>query len=238
MSKRVQPTWLPNSSAPRPQLKLYNSLTRQKEIFVPADGNNVTWYSCGPTVYDASHMGHARSYISFDILRRVLTSYFGYNVLYVMNITDIDDKIIKRARQQHLYDKYLAGSKTRTLEQLLDDQNEVMNTFNKTVRNNTDPDKKIMLYKLLVKLASAIDTLTEAVEANSLDRIELARQGFLEDARDPISNWLDAKHGSSVTEQSIFETLPRYWEDEFHKDMTALNVSKQKLRDFVFEMMK
>lgn len=51
------------------------------------------WYSCGPTVYDSSHMGHARSYISFDILRRVMTDYFGYNILYCMNITDIDDKV-------------------------------------------------------------------------------------------------------------------------------------------------
>lgn len=235
MSKRVQPTWQhPNASALRPQLKLYNSLTRQKEIFVPADGNNVTWYSCGPTVYDASHMGHARSYISFDILRRVLTNYFGYNVLYVMNITDIDDKIIKRARQQHLYENYLAESKARSLEQLLGDQNEVMETFNETVRTNTDADKKIMLDKLLVRLVSAVDTLTEAVKANSADRIRLARQGFLEDARDPISNWLDAKFGSTVTDQSIFETLPRYWEDEFHKDMTALNVSKLRF----FQMMK
>lgn len=56
----------------------------------------VKWYICGPTVYDSSHMGHARAYLSFDILRRVMQHYFGYDVHYVMNITDIDDKIIKR----------------------------------------------------------------------------------------------------------------------------------------------
>lgn len=61
MSKRSQPSWSPPvNSVKTPVLKLYNSLTRQKEKFVPADGNNVNWYSCGPTVYDASHMGHAR----------------------------------------------------------------------------------------------------------------------------------------------------------------------------------
>nr|CAH7726848.1 unnamed protein product [Callosobruchus chinensis] len=107
MSKRSQPNWAPPEADDKPVLKLYNSLTRQKEVFVPINGNRVTWYSCGPTVYDASHMGHARSYITFDILRRVLTDYFGYNVFYVMNITDIDDKIIKRARQNHLYEKYV-----------------------------------------------------------------------------------------------------------------------------------
>lgn len=61
MSKRNQPTWqAPEPTQNEPKLRLFNSLTRQKELFIPADGNNVTWYSCGPTVYDASHMGHAR----------------------------------------------------------------------------------------------------------------------------------------------------------------------------------
>lgn len=58
-------------------LKLYNSFTRTKVPFVPLSGNRVGWYICGPTVYDSSHLGHARNYVSFDILRRVLTSYFG-----------------------------------------------------------------------------------------------------------------------------------------------------------------
>ena len=69
--------------------RVHNSFSRKVEDFVPRDpaGLRVNWYSCGPTVYDAAHMGHARSYISFDILRRVLANYFGYNVEYVMNIT-------------------------------------------------------------------------------------------------------------------------------------------------------
>ena len=56
------------------------------------NGNTIHWYSCGPTVYDKSHMGHARSYVSFDIIRKILKNYFGYNVFYQINITDIDDK--------------------------------------------------------------------------------------------------------------------------------------------------
>lgn len=107
-TKRTQPAWhKPTPEKEAPKLKLYNSLTKSKEEFVPQNGNRVTWYNCGPTVYDASHMGHARTYLSFDILRRVLQNYFGYDVFYVMNITDIDDKIIKRARQNHLYDNYV-----------------------------------------------------------------------------------------------------------------------------------
>jgi cysteinyl-tRNA synthetase len=125
-------------------LQLLNSFTHVKQPFAPLAGNRVGWYICGPTVYDASHLGHARNYVSFDVLRRVMTSYFGcasagsrsirlpsavrvhphtrgaqpraaacacqrsrppadaatassYDVLFVENVTDIDDKIILRA---------------------------------------------------------------------------------------------------------------------------------------------
>jgi len=54
----------------------------------------VKWYLCGPTVYDSSHLGHARTYIGQDIIKRIMRDYFGYNVKVCMNITDIDDKII------------------------------------------------------------------------------------------------------------------------------------------------
>lgn len=77
----------------RPSLKVYNSLTRSKVPFVSRQPNLVTWYNCGPTVYDDSHMGHARNYVTQDVLRRILSDYFGYNVHFVMNITDIDDKV-------------------------------------------------------------------------------------------------------------------------------------------------
>eukprot|EP00903_Cladosiphon_okamuranus_P021396 g19666.t1 len=80
-------------------LKVFNSLTRTKTRFVPKDPSQVLWYMCGPTVYAPSHMGHARTYLHFDILRRVMTDFFGYDVTLCMNITDIDDKIITRANE-------------------------------------------------------------------------------------------------------------------------------------------
>jgi hypothetical protein len=58
-------------------LRLLNSFTHAKQPFTPLAGNRVGWYICGPTVYDASHLGHARNYVSFDVLRRVMSSYFG-----------------------------------------------------------------------------------------------------------------------------------------------------------------
>lgn len=88
-----------------------------------------------------------RSYISFDILRRVLADYFNYNIFYVMNITDIDDKIIKRARQNYLYDKYVAEN--HPLDQLLADHDAVLVEFNEVVAKNTDADKKTLLDKIL-----------------------------------------------------------------------------------------
>lgn len=83
-------------------LVLYNTLTKKYEEFIPNNKNQVKIYICGPTVYDSPHIGHARTYISFDIIRRVLRDYFKYDVLFVMNITNIDDKIIKRAAERNI----------------------------------------------------------------------------------------------------------------------------------------
>lgn len=79
-------------------LKIYNSLTRQKETFQPIEANKVRMYVCGMTVYDLCHVGHARVMVVFDMIARHLRS-TGYDVHYVRNITDIDDKIIKRANE-------------------------------------------------------------------------------------------------------------------------------------------
>jgi len=78
------------------ELYLYNSLTRKKERFEPINPGEISLYVCGMTVYDMCHLGHARSMVSFDVIVRFLRS-LGYNVKFVRNITDIDDKIIKRA---------------------------------------------------------------------------------------------------------------------------------------------
>jgi cysteinyl-tRNA synthetase len=88
-------------------MKLYNTLTRKKEKFKPVDQENVKIYSCGPTVYNYFHIGNARPFIIFDTLRRFL-EYKGYNVSFVQNFTDIDDKMIKRAEEEGISVKELA----------------------------------------------------------------------------------------------------------------------------------
>ena len=80
-------------------IKIYNTLTRQKEEFKPLKEGNVGMYVCGPTVYDAPHIGHARSAYVFDVIRRYLI-YKGYKVKFVRNVTDIDDKIINKAKEE------------------------------------------------------------------------------------------------------------------------------------------
>ena len=77
-------------------MKIYNSMTRQKEEFVPLHENTVNMYSCGPTVYNFFHLGNARPFIIFDQLRRYF-EYRGYKVNFVQNFTDIDDKMINKA---------------------------------------------------------------------------------------------------------------------------------------------
>lgn len=82
-------------------MKIFNTMTRRKEEFVPLDKNEVKIYACGPTVYNYIHIGNARPLCVFDVLRRYL-EYRGYNVKFVQNFTDVDDKIIKRANEEGL----------------------------------------------------------------------------------------------------------------------------------------
>jgi len=93
-------------------IQVFNSLTRKKEEFIPLAPPSLKIYTCGVTVYDESHIGHARSLYIFDVIRRYL-QYRGFSVKFVRNITDIDDKIINRANElkvnwKELVAKYIA----------------------------------------------------------------------------------------------------------------------------------
>lgn len=97
-------------------IKIFNTLTKKKETFIPLNPPQVTMYICGPTVYNYIHIGNARSAVVFDTIRRYL-QYRGYQVKYVSNFTDVDDKIIKAAREKEvtpkqLVTKYIAAYQT------------------------------------------------------------------------------------------------------------------------------
>ena len=85
-------------------MKIYNSLTREKEEFVPIKPGKVGMYVCGPTVYDEPHIGHGRSAYIFDCIRRYL-KHKKLKVMLVKNVTDVDDKIIEKARREKLTTK-------------------------------------------------------------------------------------------------------------------------------------
>jgi len=108
-------------------VRLYNTLTGQKEPFEPADPNHARVYVCGPTVYDYAHLGHARCYVVYDVLVRHLRSN-GMKVTYVRNITDVDDKILKRASETKTEPTALA---TRFAEAYSEDMHRL---------GNVDPD--------------------------------------------------------------------------------------------------
>lgn len=222
MAKRTQPNWNLEIGKPTPALKLYNSLTRKKEVFTPLNGNKILWYSCGPTVYDASHMGHARSYISFDIMRRVLSDYFGYDVLYVMNITDIDDKIIKKARKEYLFKKYI--NEKKEVGDVLEDTKAALKLLIVKAQQTNDESVREMLNKLGNSVDSAIKNLELAIKDNNNDGINNNLQILLQTAKDPIAEKLDKEYSSSVNENSIFTDLARHWESKFHEDMDSLNI--------------
>ncbi len=92
-------------------IRVYNTLTRTKEEFVPRDPGKVAMYVCGPTVYNHIHIGNARTFLSFDVIRRYLES-CGFDVTFVQNITDVDDKIIKRATEEGRSSAELAAEYT------------------------------------------------------------------------------------------------------------------------------
>lgn len=153
-------------------------------------------------------MGHARCYISFDIIRRVLKDYFQFNVKFVQNITDIDDKIIKRARQNYLWTEFVEQFDKQA--NLKDDLEKAKELYRTKIQNEQDPARKAMLEK----------QLDEAGQLNDLSNLEQ----FIKNGRNVYLEYLDKTKGESVTDNSIFTELPRKFEDDFYEDMKALNV--------------
>ncbi|KIJ61294.1 hypothetical protein HYDPIDRAFT_96924 [Hydnomerulius pinastri MD-312] len=252
-----QPPWkIPARQAEEPVLKLFNSLTKSKTEFVPRNGRLVKWYNCGPTVYDASHMGHARNYVTQDILRRVMSDYFGYDVHFVMNITDIDDKIILRARQNHLFDNFRSQTSSLTPElitkvkdawrsHILDKVSKGLPEDIRPTTENVDAEwpriveftqdkaRKAECLKRDEKFDMHLSAATRTFSALSVAQGKLPGQydreiahSLLDESRDILSASLDKELKDTVTDPSIFRALAAYWENDFFKDMERLRVRK------------
>lgn len=100
-------------------IRVYNTLARAKEEFVPRDAGKVAMYVCGPTVYNHIHIGNARTFLTFDVVRRYLT-FRGYDVRFVQNITDVDDKIINRAAEEARTPAEVATEYTQAFQSAMD----------------------------------------------------------------------------------------------------------------------
>ncbi|KAJ2140587.1 cysteinyl-tRNA synthetase [Coemansia sp. RSA 678] len=266
-SSSNRPVWnQPESTYPQTGLKVFNSLTKSKVPFVPREGNNVSWYGCGPTVYDAAHMGHACNYVTFDIIRRIMEDYIGYDMSVVMNITDVDDKIILRARQKYLLKQYQDDA-SLSPEQVVDDVTAAFNEFvNKHFKDFVESriGKKVATSEDWKEFVAAVDQGKDAVFvasdektpmrycaastafwALSVARLHLSEGKARPDemlmltnsAEDIMSPWLDRQHGAEVTDQRIFRDLAAFWEKDFFEDMDALNVRRPHVLTRVSEFM-
>lgn len=246
-----QPQWYQpeNKNNSKPTLKIYNSLTRSKNEFYPNKPGHITWYSCGPTVYDHSHMGHARNYVSTDICRRILQDYFGYNIKFVQNVTDIDDKIIIAARQQYLFEEKLVKNYKEINDELKTKAKEYLQFY---VSKNL-PEFEGDLAKDFITWSNDIKNLCEIVKdkpkfpmyvkaaklahESIYETKDISLEKFLDSIKDVAMPHLDKEFGATVTDPQVFRKLPSYWEKRYNEDMARLNVLPPSVTTRVSEYM-
>jgi cysteinyl-tRNA synthetase len=130
-------------------ISIYNTLTKKKELFQTIEPGKVLMYVCGPTVYDSCHIGHARSVVVFDVIFRYLKTQ-GYDVVYVRNFTDIDDKIIRRAAEVRIDPKALADKYIQEFYQDMDALRVERASFEPRVTEHID-DVVQLIEKLIAK---------------------------------------------------------------------------------------
>lgn len=187
-------------------LQIYNTLTRQKEAFKPLVAGKVGMYVCGITIYDYCHVGHARTYVSFDVMNRFLR-HSGFDVTYVRNITDVDDKIIKRANENGEAIDALTVRMTKAMHEDFDALNMLPADIEPTVTGHMD-EIIAMIERLIEKkhayVASNGDVLFDvstfeqygALSQQDLDMLQAgARVDVAEGKDDPLDFvlWKKAK---------------------------------------------
>ncbi|KAI6785025.1 cysteine--tRNA ligase-like protein [Emericellopsis cladophorae] len=226
-------------------LKLVNSLQPGNPVpFEPIEKGKVSWYGCGPTVYDKSHLGHARNYVSTDIIRRILMHYFTYDVNFVMNITDIDDKIIIKARRQRLLE--LEKKKQYSQEELqklalaafqayaksnlplLVKEGEELTESNYNERRDGGYGKVLAGAALSGDGKPGDDEAKVKMHIGNMDAASVAMKNkkIFPGTDEILLPYLDSLYKETIdtADQTMFTDLTRSMEDLFHEDMDALNV--------------
>ncbi len=235
-----------------PSIRIFDSLTKEKTPFSKAerDGKAVTWYTCGPTVYDEPHLGHARSAVSLDILRRVMRDYFQFKVRFVMNVTDVDDKIVLKGRYQ-----YLGARLQKEIESMerskaaaeaisagraalkhylsshlpLVSSDTTAETYSEEANRayshlaESEPSDQNAKLKMHIKNCQSAAEALFALEKAPDDS---PLSDFFDGAKDVLHPYLDHLYGSTIDSQdhSIFTAVARKFEKRYFDDMHALNV--------------
>jgi len=190
----------------------------------------------GPTVYDVCHMGHARAYLTFDILRRIMTDYLHYDVQYHVNITDVDDKIILRARKNKLLGDYLASNPqpsdvhARCQGALMAAEasasKKLADIEAQLAQPSTDALRPAELQEQLEQTKLKRDKLAE--KRSAFAQLHVDQADFVVTAAklmsDELSTALDAELGATVTDNGIFDAHARVYEKSFMDDMARLGV--------------
>ncbi|KAI6121909.1 hypothetical protein F5141DRAFT_1187015 [Pisolithus sp. B1] len=215
-----QPPW-------KPDVRMYNSLTKSKTEFIPKIGRIVKWYNY--------------------ILRRIMSDYFGYDVHFAMNITDIDDKIILRARQKYLFERFrdqVAFLSTDLIDRVFAAwKAHLLNRVSKALPDEVkaregeenvswlrieqfvqDKDRRAECLKRDEKFDMYLTAAVDKLSSCQGDR-EYALQ-LVDESRDILSASLDEELKHTVTDPSIFRSLASYWENQFFADMDRLRVRR------------
>ncbi|KAI5310684.1 hypothetical protein KEM55_003525, partial [Ascosphaera atra] len=240
---RQQPPWQQPKLAEGvklPSLQLYNSLTRNKVPFIPIDpkGKKVTWYACGPTVYDDAHLGHARNYVSTDIVRRILRDYFKFDVDFVMNITDVDDKFLEEnttlndssiSTVRESFKAYLSKNLPLVNADLAPEtfDQEVQKAYadvlaGKALDGSDKPGDKEAKIRMHINTAkSAATALATAAPTDDKAKSDI----FYTNVQDVMLPYLDKLKGTTIPSQdyAIFTDLTKRYEDRFMQDVRDLN---------------
>ncbi|KAK5953687.1 cysteinyl-tRNA synthetase [Knufia fluminis] len=247
-----QPPWShPQSSTHEPELKIWNSLTRSKKPFVPKEKQKISWYACGPTVYDEAHLGHARNYVTTDVLRRILRDYFHFDINFVMNITDVDDKIIIAGRKRYLYRQYqekhryideavladvrrawrafIAKRLPRLSLDMADPRTfslQVLDAYGDIMAGQSLEGPNVKAGDKEAKVKMYIKDAESCAKALTGDIKNLTPIAFYELAKDPMCDMLDAEFGGDIKgdDHHIFKELTEDYERRFFRDMEDLNV--------------
>ncbi|CAJ1448466.1 unnamed protein product [Effrenium voratum] len=225
------PPWLVPNAGQDTGLQVVNSLTGEREPFRPLNGKKVIWYTCGPTVYDVAHMGHARAYLTFDILRRIMTNYLNFEVKYQINITDIDDKIILRARQNKLFSDFCKEAATmkpealkKTVQEALQKKaaklkaKEPQKPEGTNSRAQQEYETLVQEHQLKLQQHAELEASVEAALKSGKS------EAVLQAAREVLMDALDKERGHTVTDHSIFDAHGRRFEEEYFEDMDALGI--------------